>query len=349
MNQILKGIVNNSGEKDGVKGQYIGFVTSLQSNGNIGDRTPNNSVKTKYSITYSYRKAGTSSFTNIATIDPSNPIYNTVLYSYGRPFEPTTGFWPDDDWFKASGTSSGSWGITIYDSGTMTASMPSQSNVISSENTNFYSYSTYDDSTIVTQGYELFVPFYEPTQGEKYDYRIIIKPTSVIYDDDTATEYIPDNESIIYNYSNYLTGNLKSINLVGEYSVYGENTNYTSSASDTFSDIDPLPIDKRRGFTSSVSADEGPYEGGLERLIVWNSEAVDLATYKLPTITYSNGGIFPTPSVSDAVIKYGEDINSEQFSGSSYAALLIDNDDRDTSNGEEFLDDLHKMMFQMDI
>ncbi len=56
---------------------------------------------------------------------------------------------------------------------------------------------------------------------------------------------------------------------------------------------------------SDIQAIEGPYEGGLERLIVWNSEAVDFSTYKLPSFTYYNDGIFATPSANDAIVKYG--------------------------------------------
>lgn len=306
-----KGIVNNAGEKDGVRGQYIGFVSSIDGAGHVGSQVPTNSVKTKYSIKYEYKKAGTSSFINIATIETDNPINNTILYSYGRPFEPTAGFWPDenknksdDDWYKASRHTSSQSGLVSYDSGTMTASLPQNGNIISAENTGFYSYAMDDYVQIATQGYELFVPFYEPEAGEKYDYRLIVSATSLIYDDDLTSEIDP-SESVIYNYSNYLTGNLKNKDFTADYSVYGETNNTSTPLGDSFNDIDPLPIDKRRGFVSTVSADEGPYEGGLERLIVWNSEAVDFAPYKLPAVTYSNSGIFATPNPNDAVIKYG--------------------------------------------
>ena len=302
-----KGLVNNAGEKDGVKGQYIGFVTRILTAGRVGSQVPTNSIKAKYTIRYEYKKSGTSSYTNYKTIEVDNPIYGTTLYSYGRPFEATPGFWPDenknksdDDEYKASSNSN----YNRYDSGTMTASLTGQNATISSENTGFYSYSMEGYSNIVTQGYELFVPFYEPEPGEKYDYRIVIAADSIIFDNDLDTEEDP-SKILSYTYSNYLTGNFSYKSFHAEGRVYNENSNSTSYPSDNFSDIDPLPIDKRRGFVSSINAVEGPYEGGLERLIVWNSEAVDFSTYKLPSLSYDNQGIFSTPSASDAIIKYG--------------------------------------------
>ena len=66
-----------------------------------------------------------------------------------------------------------------------------------------------------------------------------------------------------------------------------------------------IPFGKRRDFFSNVSIDDGPYNGGIERLIVWNSKYAELTTYKMPYFEYTNSGVFNTPNVENATFKYG--------------------------------------------
>lgn len=332
---MYAGRINNAGELNGVKGQYINFYTFISSETAKGTENPVNHLSSTLELKYSYRDldSGNTGLIDLATISGVDPINGTILYSYGRPCETTEGFWPDSeknvpddkDYCARSEYKSASY-MYLIDSGDMTASQDGVN--ITFENNNFYSYSTFDNfwkKKIAADGFELFVPWYEPEPGHRYEYQLIVKDTSITLEDSSGPlEPIPKNSTLNFAFYNTLSGNFSfGLSAYGyTHDLNGKNPIYQTD----YTDMKSIPLNRLRYYYSTISANDGPYEGGLERLVVWNSESVELSTAKDPYIEYSNNGINDTPSVQDATIKYGiykdnpskgvltdDDVNSADF------------------------------------
>jgi len=303
---FAKGKVNVGSELNGVKGQYINFFTRIYTGDGKGKSNAQNELSSTLKIEYSYRNLDdpNGEMINIATINQDDPINGTTLYSYGRPGETTPGFWPDSEkntnssnsYYAKRDSSVTSGNVSykyIYDSGVMSANQDGAN--INFSNEGFYSYVSIDSlsyKTIAAQGFELFVPWYEPTPG-RYEYQIKITDTSLTVEDENGEKHTSNpNKSITFTFYNNLTGNA---------SYY-----FTGAGSDVFNDVTDIPIGDRKTFFSYIFIEDGPYEGGLERLEVWNSNYVEFESYSsYPYIYYSNSGAMPSPSTSNAQIKYG--------------------------------------------
>ncbi len=299
---LTKGSVNTTGTLDGVNGQYLNFGARLVGSSNIGRETPMNYMKTKIKIEYSYKdiEHGTN-WINIATIDENNPVYNTILYAYGLACESTPGFYPNEDsnsgysycanndgYYSVSTTAAYSY---IRNSGTVTATQSTQKNEITLENNDFYYYGNYD-LVAVSDGLELFVPWYEPEDGSgRYQYQVIITAQGVDTEDSEGNEVkSTSTSSITYTYYNYMTGNFNNDIYMGSYYMY--------------TDTHLIPLDEYTYTDSYVVGTDGPYEGGLEKLEVWNSSIVNLyRTSSSPSIHYSGGDSSSYPK--NSVLYYG--------------------------------------------
>ena len=302
--ELNSGKINVGSELNGVKGQYVNFFSKVYIPTRIGGENPVDILSSSFKIEYRFKKSTDSTWTNLDSVEGvTDPINGTILYSYGRPCEPTPGFWMNENMntssnagYCASQDKSVSPGNNVYykyqyDSGVMNASQTG--NIVNFSNTNFYSENFYPDpsyKTIAAQGFELFIPFYEPEPGN-YDYEIKVIDTSLTVKDHNNQEYTSSpNKSITFKFSNYLTGNF----------------DFNLSSPAIFTDVAELSMGKKRYFDSYVRADDGPYEGGIVKLEVWNSKYVNFvpdATH--PSIYYNNGGIFDTPSKERAVMQFG--------------------------------------------
>ena len=311
------GYVNNMGERDGVKGQYISFLTREYTASGKGYENAEHHLSSKLKIKYEYRDESVEPLKWIEITDSEgNPdIYGTTMVSYGRPGETTEGFWPDSSWNKAIYSyyysswktyTSNNYRIKL-DSGIMNASQ--DGNIITFTNDDFYNDSVYDSTsykTIASQGFELFVPWFEPEEGHKYQYRITITDTELQVQNHDGVNQNPTypNRSVSFTFYNQLTG-VFSYDISGDGYVYPANSNSSTSYQYDYYEMKSLPIGKRRAFYSSINAADGPYEGGLDRLVVWNSESVELSTLRSPYYSYSNSGIYQSPSSADNTFKYG--------------------------------------------
>ena len=312
---LEKGKVNNTVEVGGVKGQYLNFFTRVYTYLSKGYAVPVNHLDSTLKIEYSYKDitAG-SDWINLDTIDGlSSPLNGTILHAYGRAHENVEGFWPSpsyntytggsSDWYATNNYTSteGKWGI--WDSGILTASL-NQNNINFSAD-NFYFHGNYL-GTLAASGFELFVPWYEPEEGKKYEYQIKITDDSLNIQDSLGTLFNSNpKKSITFNFANYLSGDI-SYDLTGGFYYY--DLNGTNSASQTdYTDNKSIPLGKSRYFSSKVNVVDGPYEGGMERLVVWNSESVEINEYYSKKINpyYSNSGIMETPNKADNTLKYG--------------------------------------------
>ena len=298
--------INNPGEINGVKGQFINFFSRIYSDTGRGTEDPVNKLSSTFKIEYRYKNIDQDTdWINLDTIDGVNPINNTILYSWGRPCEETPGFWPtsnsntsnDTDYCAyKKGTKSVDNKTFWYelDSGVMNATQNGVN--VDFSNQNFYcnsSVNSYWQKKYASQGFELFVPWYEPTPG-RYQYEIKIIDNSLTVEDHNGQEYtVNPNQVLTFTFKNTVDGNFS-------YSFSG-------SGNDIFTDVTEIPFGTSKYFYNDLNASDGPYEGGMDRLIVWNSKYIDVDTTKTsyPSVSYSNYGITTTPSTSDVVFKYG--------------------------------------------
>ena len=310
------GYVNDKGERDGVKGQYISLLTRVYNLTGKGYENPEHHLSSKLRIKYEYKDLSVegSNWVELKDADDNPDINGTTMIAYGRPGETTEGFWPTSSWNKSLNTNFyAKWSTYTsnsarikFDSGVMTASQ--DGNIISFANDDFYNYSVYDSSsykTLAAQGFEFFVPWYEPEEGHRYQYRITIYDNELQVQNHDGVDQDPTDpkRSISFTFYNTLSG-VFSYELYGDSFIYEPNSTSSTYQYD-YSEMKSLAMGKRRDFYSYITSSDGPYEGGLERLIVWNSESVELSTYKLPYYSYSNSGIYSSPKSSDNTMKYG--------------------------------------------
>jgi hypothetical protein len=315
---LIAGKVNNSAELNGTRGQYISFLATITSPTGLGTETPQNHLASKYTITYKYREKGSLSWINLEQVDGVDPINGTSLHSYGITCETTIGFWPNSEMNshannayyycgKNAGRTNadGGYYTTIWDSGVMSASQDGIS--VNFGNDDFNSYAGYNNQyfkVYANDGFELFVPWYEPDPNGKYEYQITVTDNELTVEDYNGEPYtVNPNSSLNFTFYNYLTGKADyALDLAAN--VYELNSQNAITQVD-YTEMKSIPFGKRRDFFSNVSIDDGPYNGGIERLIVWNSKYAELTTYKMPYFEYTNSGVFNTPNVENATFKYG--------------------------------------------
>ena len=68
--------------------------------------------------------------------------------------------------------------------------------------------------------FDLFVPWYEPTEGGRYQYQVVIKSKGVKAYDSQNNEYVSNSSDILtVTFHNYMTGNI-------EYGFYSKNLHF---------------------------------------------------------------------------------------------------------------------------
>ena len=267
----------------GVKGQYINFTALLYGSSSKGREIPFNSMESSLEIEYYYKdiENGTDWIKiersdlaehhqivlnkyQLACSEDSNydaSTYSDVYYRYCA-----------NNSYKYLGTTYSQF--YIRNSGTFQAAQVGDT--INFSNTGFSYYGNYD-VVAVSDEFDLFVPWYEPTEGGRYQYQVVVRNNGLTCRDSENNEYnSTDSDVVTFTFHNYMTGNIE----------YGF---YATSGSRPFSDTVFIPLNNNILFESYVSAEDGPYEGGLQRLIVWNS-AVAEANYSsyYPDIDHSD-------------------------------------------------------------
>ena len=320
--ELYPGMVNNASTVNGVKGQFISFVAVPTNKTNTrGRKVLGKSLDSNLKVDYYYKETTSNEWINLSTIDElSNKINGTELYSYGRACETTPGFWPKTslnmsnygwNWLCAKMTSSTPNNSRneyySYDSGTLTASM--QDEIISFENVNFYSASNgakFSVDTLAGDGFELFVPWYEP-ENKQYDYKIVISIVDLnIRDENDVNHTFTSDDTISFEFKNYLTGEgIYDFTVDSNYYYDKDNPNEYIFHSYGRPELELIPYNRFRKFYSYFKVIDGPYDGGIERLISWNSKYASLFQGAAVRVLYNNVTIMPTPTLASDAIMYG--------------------------------------------
>ena len=285
------GSVKLPGTLDGVNGEYINFGTRVYGSSSKGLETPVHKLSSSFRIEYSYKdiEHGTG-WINIGSIEGiEDPLYGTVLYSYGRPCETTTGFYPYEKANTGYGycasssgkyiSSSGTGGYYYqYDSGTLTVEKVGDR--INFTNDNFYFIGN-SDYTLASNGFELFVPWYEPEDGSgRYQYQVKLIDDSLTTEDSSGDEYTTNpNKTLTFTYYNYMTGNI---------------SNSFGASSTIFSDTTLMDLTSSYYFNSYVAVTDELFYG-MDRLVAWNSSNMQISSSNpFWSLSYSP---FPSPSI----------------------------------------------------
>ena len=332
---LTTGSVNKKGTKNGVTGQYISFGARAYTYNSKGYITPVDTMSSTLTIEYYYKDIEVGDdWINIATLE-DDPIYGTTLHAYGRPCETTNGFYPSSSSNSGYGyCATGSYvstGTTSayfynYDSGTVSASQ--EGNKINFSNTDFTVSGSNTYMTFVSDGFEIFVPWYEPEEGGRYQYQVKIRSNGLQTMDIDGNPYTNSSSDVVtFTFYNYMTGNFNNNIYFGGYGV--------------FTDTALLPLGEYTYLDSYVVGLDGPYLGGLEKLEVWNSSIVDFVhTSSSPSIYYSGGtDSHPTNSVMYYGIYKSDKQNGVTTDEEVNAALFDDFDwytnyDTAASNGK---------------
>ena len=294
---LNSGTINKRGTKNGVQGQYLNFGAIAYTYETKGYIPPKNTLSSYITIEYYYKDIEHGDRWINVSEEQDDPIYGTNLHSYGRACETTSGFFPSSSSNSGYGYCAkntyyySNVGYVYYydfDSGTFTATQ--NGNRIDFSNTNFYSYGVYD-LILASDGFELFVPWYEPEEDGRYQYQVKVTLHGLVTEDENGEDYIKEfTDSETFTFYNFMNGNFYN---------YFSASNYYA-----FSDTSLLPLGAEGYFYGELVGTDGPYEGGLKKLVAWNSSIVDFV-YKsgYPYIHYYNND--GSSTTSGAVIYYG--------------------------------------------
>ena len=295
---LYSGSVNKSATRNGVKGQYLSFGAVVRGGYNIGTEVPTSTLSSSIKIEYYYKDIEHGdNWINIGTLE-SDPIYGATLYSYGAPCEYTYGFYPNSEANTAisgycanrSYKSVSTNYATFYERNSGNFNATQNNNIINFTNTDFYfNGNTYN--AIISDGFELFVPWYEPVQGGKYQYQVRVTSQGFTTKDSLGNDYSNPNASTTsFTYYNYMEG------------IF--NNDFSSNSYNVNTDTSLIPLGKTASFYGYVLGTDGPFNGGLQKLIVWNSSTVDMDTSESPNIEYYDNDNYAS-STSGATISYG--------------------------------------------
>lgn len=265
---LKEGNINRKETLDGVTGNYINFgaMLSFYNSRWPGIEYPYNGIKSKIKLEYYYRTKGSAE--SWVKLDRNNASHRQVLdgirlISYGSAGKSTPGFWPgpESNFYDGLYSGNGTYTGYTYNSGDITASY--SNDILSFENHNNYliGYQSNGWSHFLVDGFELFIPYYE--KNSNYEYQIRLN----------------DYELKGYNYydkeANISVDEKLNINLVNstEGKIYSRIERATCQGCSTT----PVPINENREFKSYIEVEDGPYLGGEERLIVWNSSIAELS------------------------------------------------------------------------
>ena len=212
------GRINSPGTLDGVEGTYYNFATVIANSGNAtkGYIVPQGPITSTFRIEYYYKNADLGGSWKLLTEDDDGgvEVLNGIrLVSYGRPCEETPGFWPDENSnygyacaFSNGNSSASNGSFYNYDSGEVTASI--EGNKITFTNVNNTFSGNYNYATILSNGFEIFIPHYEPDDGN-YEYQIKLIDNELSFYNNLG-EYIETDPQAALNTTmrNTFTGNI---------------------------------------------------------------------------------------------------------------------------------------------
>ena len=280
---LERGKINNA--DNARKGQYVNFVSLLAGSYSKGREIPYTNMNSYFTIEYYYIDIDNSdNWIRVDGEEGNNLINNIRLVSRDLTCEGDSNYsnntW-DQNYYYYCANNSDSYISSNYlewyqrNSGVLTASK--NGDRINFSNTGF-SFWGNDQIVAVSDEFKLFIPWYEPVEGKRYQYEIVVKAHDINVSDSLNNEYtIENSDTIVFTFYNYMDGNIS-------------NEFYQTSGGITkFSDTVISRTDSYVSFESNVDATDGPYDGGLERLIVWNSSIMDYEYYYYsPDVDYSD-------------------------------------------------------------
>ncbi len=283
--------INITGVRNGVKGQYVNFGVNLHLIGFSDDfeykgvAIPTNReiAESKIQVIYGYSSSDTSYNMNILDEDYEGGILNgTELVAYNKSQyaveNPNAWPTPTSNYVGTCNAVNRDYGIYYYygcgyiqgeyDSGNVNANLVSNILNITNEdmvNKN-YSISSYATGMMFVDSIELFVPYLN--DGNKHNYELTLQAIdySVHNDNYFAQDRSSDNKLVIA-YQDYLNGEIKAV--LDAYSRIG------------YSDTEYIILNNGiKKMNSYAYVKDGPYLGGEERLIAFDSSKFELTKYK---------------------------------------------------------------------
>lgn len=257
----------------------------------------------------------------------------TFLVGYSLNGEKNSLYWPRDS-IKTSSLPYGNRDLypddierTVYDSGeimavqgkdviTITFNNFKFDGIFPTENTSGGAFADGKQGYFAVGNIELFSPFYEEIE-DVAEYQLKINATNIVYDspsegqvvigdeDGTVADVVASDNSLIYSLTRNLSADVSySLTLQGYND--GHSTGLIESSSLQGDGIRSLGDEFIA--TSNFNAYDGPFEGGTQRIIVWNSKFFSLKKYnndKWYHITESSGLDLPYTSQENIKVKYG--------------------------------------------
>ena len=280
---LERGKINQADSSN--KGQYVNFVSLLYGSTSLGREIPYENMNSYFTIEYYYIDIDHSDEWIRVEGEEANSLINRIrLVNHNITCEGGSDYsdssWSENYYYycgnkEDSYSTSNSLMWYARNSGILNASK--NGDRINFSNTNF-SFWGNDHIVAVSDEFKLFIPWYEPEEGGRYQYEVIVRAHDINVSDSLNNEYtISNSDSIVFTFYNYMAGNISN----EFYQTSGGITPYNDTViSRTNSYI---------FFQSSVNATDGPYDGGMERLIVWDSTIMDYEYYYYyPDIDYSD-------------------------------------------------------------
>jgi uncharacterized repeat protein (TIGR01451 family) len=305
------GIINNKETRNGVEGNYINFGVDLDLvkvysyvPGAVGIAYPKNKITISLDMDYYYKDVNSED--DWILLDENTPnatdvINGTEIIAGNVICRSAENFWPDPSKNRVGasgycGDSGSSYSLVFNNkryhySGDMNYTQ--NIDKVELTNENYWVKGTFssDYDQVFIDGLELFVPYYKNGDND-YDYKIEIKAVHVNIPNDDGTEFNQDETA---SYSLILKNRAKgkyTIALTGPTYVY-DNTEH--------------PMGRVYRYTSKVATSDGPYEGGLERLLTFDSNLLEIEPdNNNMCISYSYEGIYDNRPPKDNIqFKYG--------------------------------------------
>ena len=356
---VGKGNLNNYATRNEKEGHYINYnvlAKLYQPYSNISDLRgvlyPTGKIKVTLNANYKYFYS-TEEGGWITITDNNNILNGTELIAFAVNDVSTSGFYPTKMYRMEStvGGKRGSVTNSAYDSGVVNASLNGSVFNVSFENYKFdgqypktnlnskaISY-TAREGVFGVANVELYVPYYNPENKPSVDNQINLSIGKVEIEDDNVT--LGDGT----NYSDGMINNTISINLIKRSgNLYcplrvRKKTSVAAFLSTYYYTEDAASlVDDEFIIEPWTRAADGPYYGGMDNLITWNTNFFELRNYTLRTVTdpesmfdvYTKSGFgFDLYSEENVTVHYG-------ISKTNPSQGLTTNDSANAAKYEDF-------------
>ena len=261
------------------------------------------------------------------------PANGTKIIAYGINGEKNTNLWPNDSVF-VSGMPNGRNDLNledekrnVYDSGNINVKQEGDIITVTFENFNIGenfpelnrsggAFGTSTEGYFAVGNIEIFSPFYNEISDSITEYQLNISVLEATFSTQTEQDIV-----IGANDSN---GMIEDVNLTDNRLNYAMTRELDNSSvghslqirneSDQIIETSNLNGDAFRSLgdeiiaISSFNANDGPYEGGNERIITWSGDVLEIKKYdenNWYSISESSGLNLPLPSRDNISVKYG--------------------------------------------